>query len=208
MKSRNVLLIYLFALVGGIILMIMHNRAQLFEGIAVAAGILFIVSCSYILLTWIISYSRRCSKAVSHAEELDRRTMRSQQGLMLISVAGGIAFGILMVCNPAFFVNYLIYTFGVVMILCGLSQLAFTIPGMRLLAVNRWWLLPPLLVITSGVTVFILGPDAVKDIITMLTGIVLTAFGIEGFIGYIYRQSRLRATEMMIKDDSLKGDLN
>lgn len=199
MKSRNVLLIYLFALVGGIILMILHDRAQLFEGIVVAAGILFIVSCSYILLTWIISYSQRRSKAASQAEELDRRTLRSQQGLMLVSIVGGIAFGILLVCNPAFFVNYLIYTFGAVMILCGLAQLAFTVPGMRLLAVNRWWLLPPLLVMATGVTVFIIGPDEVKDIITMLTGIVLTAFGVEGFIGYIYRQSRLRATEIMIK---------
>ena len=36
MKSRNVLLIYLFALVGGILLMILHDRAQLFEGIVVA----------------------------------------------------------------------------------------------------------------------------------------------------------------------------
>lgn len=198
MKSRNVLLIYLFALVGGIILTILHNRAQLFEGIVVAAGILFIVPCSYILLSWIISYRQKKQTAPDKAAEIDRRAMRSQQGLVLVPVLGGIAFGILLVCSPTFFVNYLIYTFGVVMILCGLAQLAFTVPGMRLLAVNRWWLLPPALMIAIGVTVFILGPDEVKDIITLLTGIVLTAFGIEGFIGYIYRQSRLRATEIMV----------
>lgn len=201
MKSRNVLLIYLFALVGGILLMILHDRAQLFEGIVVAAGILFIVPCSYILLSWVISYRHNRHNAVTQAEEIDRRTMRSQQGLVLVPVLGGIAFGILLVSNPTFFVNYLIYTFGVVMILCGLAQLAFTIPGMRLLAVNRWWLLPPLLVTAIGVTVFILGPDEVKNIITLLTGIVLATFGVEGFIGYIYRQSRLRATEIIVSKE-------
>ena len=52
-----------------------------------------------------------------------------------------------------------------------------------------------------GVTVFILGPDEVKNIITLLTGIVLAAFGVEGFIGYIYRQSRLRATEIIVSKE-------
>ena len=197
MKSKNVLLVYLFVLIGGILLMLLHNQVHLFEGIVVTCGILFIVPCSYILLSWIVTLVQQKSKKRSKTSETERRLMSSAQWLLPVPIIGGITFGILLVCMPDFFVNYLIYTFGIVMILCGLAQLAFTVPGMHVLNVNGWWLLPPILVAGTGIVVLILGPDKIKTVITMLTGIVLTVYGREGFIGYIYRQSRLRATEIM-----------
>lgn len=129
MKSKNVLLVYLFVLIGGILLMLLHNQVHLFEGIVVTCGILFIVPCSYILLSWIVTLVQQKSKKRSKTSETERRLMSSAQWLLPVPIIGGITFGILLVCMPDFFVNYLIYTFGIVMILCGLAQLAFTVAG-------------------------------------------------------------------------------
>ena len=217
MNSRNILTVYILAIIGGILLIILNGRASLLEGIVIVIGVLFLVVCGVMLLQIILSLLHK-EKSVSdtmipvagqsgdieHAPSNDqlssmKRTQRRMRTMMLIPVGGGILFGILLVSAPGFFVRYLIYTFGLVMILCGLVQLIFTLPGMRWMNVNRWWLVPPIAIMLVGVTVFILGPEGVEKAIILLTGIVLTVYGIEGLIGWVHRQSRLRQMEMLTR---------
>lgn len=197
MKSKNVLLVYLSALIGGILLMLLHNQVHLFEGIVVTCGILFIVPCSYILLSWIVTLVQQKSKKRSKTSETERRLMSSRS----MALAGA---------------DYRRYHFrhiaGVhARFLCQLPHLhlrhcddTLRVGSVGLHSAGDACAERQRLVVAAshsrcrqGIVVLILGPDKIKTVITMLTGIVLTVYGIEGVIGYIYRQSRLQTTEIM-----------
>ncbi len=197
MQQRSILMIYLFALIGGILLTILHSRANLFEGIVVVIGVLFIVPCLYMLFGLIVDYLRykRMKKA---GEEIPvSHDFKSLRWLMLVPIVGGLLFGLFLVMQPVFFVKYLIYTFGAVMFLCGLTQSLFLISAIRYYHVSAWWIVVPLIVMLAGVAVFIVGAEKIESAITLLTGIMLILYSVNGFISFVQRESRLRQIQLL-----------
>lgn len=198
MKSRSMLLIYLFTLVGGILLIVLNKRENLFEGLIIGAGILFIMACTYSLFSLGATYLRLSKMKQEGADAIAiNRRKKFLNWVVAIPVTGGFLFGVLLLAMPVFFVNYLIYTFGVVMIIIGLIQLFFLLPAVRFYNLSGLWLIVSVLVTCVGVAVFIVGPEKLESAVTLLTGIVLVCYSVNGFISFIYRESRLRQIQLL-----------
>lgn len=174
-NNKTYIYTYLFTLIGGILLLILHNRSQLFDAISIIVGIAFLTVG---LLTML-------SSVFISAKQKEAGVKRSP-GLIVVSAAS-LILGLLMVIVPSFFVHYLVYAFGIIMILCGVIQLYNFMPGMRALGFNMFFLAVPVLSIVAGLTVIIIGAAKILNIMALLTGIVLIVYSINGFSGYIRR---------------------
>lgn len=181
MRNKNYIYTYLFTLIGGVLLIILHNRSQIFEAISIILGIGFMVVGILSLMS-----------AVFISEKARAAGVKRSPVLIIVSGAS-LVLGTLMVVAPSFFIDYLVYTLGFIMILCGLIQLCNFMPRMSLLRFSWVFLIVPCLSLLAGLVVFTVGAEEIKDMLALLTGIVLTVYSVNGFIGYFNRRSRLKA---------------
>lgn len=168
MKNSSFLWTYILTLIVGIGLVIFNSNVNLFKTIIIIVGVLLILSA--LILGVGIYYPKKKLK------EAGIRVNPVIWG----PIIGGAILGVLLVCMPDFFVRYLIYTFGVLMIACGIFQLTDVSAAMRGERLSGWFLAMPLISIIIGVVVIIVGPEKVQDIIVLTTGIVLICYGING----------------------------
>lgn len=197
MQQRSILMLYLFSLIGGVLLTLLHGKANLFEGIVVVIGVLFIIPSLYMLFGIVVDYLRY-KRLQKRGEEIPvRYEFPKLRWLMLVPIVGGLLFGLFLVTNPNFFVNYLIYTFGAVMFLCGLTQSLFLVSAIRYYHVSTWWIVVPVVSMLVGLTVFVLGAEKIESAITLLTGITLILYGVNGFVSFLQRESRLRQIQLL-----------
>lgn len=194
MRQQSILMTLLFALAGGILLIIFHSQPNLFESIVVATGVLFMLPSAYMLSLIIWSFINGSGREKKNAVS---KELRSQRGLLILPAAGGIGFGILLVSAPAFFVHYIIYTFAVILCSCGMVQTLFLAPGIRYLNISAWWIVIPLLTIVAGIGVFIVHSRATTSGVALYTGIWLICYALNGMISYLHRESRLRQEQLL-----------
>ncbi len=196
MQQKSILMTYLFALIGGILLSILHSRANLFEGIVIVIGVLFIIPCLYTLFCMLIDYFKYKRQKRDNAGETVK-VFSSARWLALVPIVGGICFGTFLVSQPGFFVAYLIYTFGAVMALCGLVQGGYMIFIIRDFRLSWWWITIPTLAFLAGVAVFVLGAEKIESTVALITGIVLILYSINGFASFLQKESRLRQIQIL-----------
>lgn len=175
MNSKHFIYTYLFTLIGGVLLIILHQRQDLFNAIAIILGVCFLVVGVLSLVSSVFVSNK--AKQVG---------MKRSPTAIIVSVAS-LILGLLMIIVPGFFVKYLVYTFGLLLLLCGMVQLYNFIPGMRAISLSWIFLIVPSLSILAGVLVFVMGADQVLNILALVTGIVLTVYSINGFVGYCSR---------------------
>lgn len=180
MNNKNYIYTYLFTLIGGVLLIILHSRKQIFEAMCIIIGVAFLVVgiLSILSAVFISSKARQAGAKRSPA-------------LIIVSGASFIL-GLLMVIVPTFFVNYLVYTMGILMFLCGIIQLMNFMPGLGSLGFSYYFLIMPALSILTGILVFVIGADKILNSLALVTGIVLTLYSINGFIGYFKRRSLVK----------------
>lgn len=171
MKKSPGILTYLFALVIGVLLLCFTGKTNLFESIVIIIGILFMIPSVWLIVTSFI-------------------TRRDPDGQRInkpwyVGTAGcfGLIFGILLVCMPGFFSAYIIYTLGVVMILCGLAQIVFFSQVSSAVGSSRWFYLMPWITFVAGIVVLLFGPRLVENVATIVTGCVLIVYAVNGFVG-------------------------
>lgn len=181
MKNKSFVYTYLFTLIGGVLLIILHNRVQLFEAISIIIGICFLGIGVVSMLSSVFISDRARADGVRRSPA------------MIIVSAASLILGLLMVVAPSFFVRYIIYTFGVVLLLVGLIQLCNFMPKMGGIGFGWYFLIVPCLSILSGIIVFTVGADKIMNSIALLTGIILAVYSINGFIGYFKRRSLFKA---------------
>lgn len=186
MKSKSTcILTYLATLAIGILLLIFTGRADLFKTIVIITGILFIIpSLIAIIYSWIPAKN-----------VMGQKTSRP----WYISLAGiaGLVFGILLLCLPSFFAGYIIYTLGIVLILAGLTQIIYFAASAAVFGVSKLYHLVPWITIACGIAVIILGPKYISDIVTIITGIFLICYAINGFTELLSEAKKTRAVKRM-----------
>lgn len=180
MNNKTYLYTYLFTLIAGVLLILLKDRSDIFTAISIVVGVLFLVIG---VLTMIGNL--KLSKAQKAAG------MKSNPWQILASGAS-IILGLMMVIKPDLFVHLVVYALGVVLILCGIIQLANFLPQYRSLRFDWYFLIVPVLAIGFGVTVFVLGAAKIADLMALITGITLTVYSINGFLGYARRGSLAR----------------
>jgi len=168
---------YIATLLAGLALIIFNSTAKIYEIIVFIIGAIVFISSGYILLTSLFPGKK--------IKETGVKTSPIVWG----PITGGIIFGILLMAVPGFFVTYLIYTFGVLLVICGIIQLASVSGGMRHLELSGWFLAIPILAIVIGIAIILSGPQEAKNIVMILSGAVLACYGLNGITDYIKRTS-------------------
>ncbi|MCM1318930.1 MAG: DUF308 domain-containing protein [Muribaculaceae bacterium] len=177
MKNKNFIYTYLFTLIGGVLLIILNNRAGIFEAMSIVLGIGFLIIGILSMLSALF-----ISDAAKEAG--------AKRSPILIIVSGAsFLLGLLMVIAPTFFINYLIYSIALLMIIVGIIQLCNFLPQMSSIGMSYYFLIVPCLSMLAGIIVFCVKAEAIKDSLALLTGFVLTVYSINGFIGYFSRRS-------------------
>lgn len=170
MKTRSTTIVNLLALVVGLVLILLRDQVDLIKYMVILLGVVIIVPTAWLMIRFIADRMNHISNGIGWP--------------LMIPMAAGLAFGILLVSIPEFFEKYMLYTFAILIILWGAGELAFTIMASRYGA-SKWWILIPVAGIATGIVVLCLGMHKVSDIITLLTGIVLMCYGINGLMGEI-----------------------
>lgn len=170
MKTRSTTIVNLLALVVGLVLVLLCNQVDLIKYMVILLGVVIIVPTAWLIIRFIVSRLKHTPDELGWP--------------LLIPLAAGLAFGILLVSIPEFFEKYMLYTFAILIIVWGAGELVFTIMATKYGA-SRWWILIPVVGIATGIVVLCMGMDRVADAITLLTGIVLMCYGINGLLGEI-----------------------
>lgn len=178
MNNKSYLFSYLITLAGGILLLVLKDRQDLFTYATILVGILFLVPGLLCLIRAIFP----------------SRAMRmSGEGVsipLLITASAATIFGLLLVIVPETFVHLMVYAMGLLLICCGVIQIFNFAPGMSRLGFSPWFLTVPVLSAICGVVVIIIGPEKLLNLLALITGIALVVYSLNGLIGYFCR-SRL-----------------
>lgn len=177
MNNKSFVYTYLFTLIGGVLLIILHDREKIFEAMCIIIGIGFLVLGVLSMLSAVFISKKAVSAGVKRSPAL-------------IAVSGAsLILGLLMVIVPEFFVHYLVYAMGVLLVVCGVIQLCNFMPEMRGLGFSGFFLAAPVICLAAGMLVFVIGAEKILDVLALMTGIVLVIYSINGFMGYFKRRS-------------------
>lgn len=199
MKTKPYLLTYLSTLIAGILLLVFTGQTDIFRWIVIIIGILLAVPSLWLIIS--SSIGRRGSAKPKGADieqdvEQDVEQAASRGRSIFVTICGicGLVFGVILLCMSNFFAHYIVYTLGVLLIICGLAQIVYMAAISALMGINRWFYLMPWLTLIAGVVVIFLGPDGVGSIITWLAGVLLVAYSFNGFVQMAIsgRQKRLK----------------
>lgn len=178
MNNKTYLYSYILTLIGGILLVALHGRAGLFNAITVTVGVL-------LLVPGVLAFIR----AAFPSRTARMAGARPSVPMIAVSLAS-VVLGVMLVAVPEMFTHFIVYAFGILMIVCGVVQFLNFSPSRRSLGFPWWYMAAPALCICIGVVVMVLGAAQVLDILAMLTGIVLIVYSLNGFIGYYERSKR------------------
>lgn len=178
--SKSYLYTYILTLIGGIALIVLHGSVNLFEAIVIIIGILFLVPGLITLIK--VLFPSKTAKA----------TGSNPGGAAAVLASAASIFGILLIVQPHLFTNFLVYAFGILLILCGIGQLMNFGPSMKELSFPWYFMATPILCIGIGAVIIVLGAENIMSVLSLVTGIVLTVYGINGLIGYTDRYKRIK----------------
>lgn len=192
-NNRNYIWTYLFTLIIGVLLLVFTGRTNLFDIIVMIIGALFVIP-SVILL--FLGFAGK--------KEPDGTRM-SRPWYVAVTAIGGLILGVLLLAMPGFFTKYLLYTLAVILILEGIAQIInLTGMGNDVGGTPAGWFVMPWLTVAAGVTVIIIGPERIADAITIITGIVMILYSVNGLMGvsshHVIRKRLVREESMATRD--------
>lgn len=160
----------LVTLAAGILFIVFRQDTQIIDTLTMIAAVIFIVPGIANFISGLRAARRR------------ERGWTTTFGVMLVSV-GAIALGVLMLCFPAFFSNYIAIALGALLVLCGAYQIVYVLRGVGDRKAERWLVVVPMLVVAAGIVVMALQSDGIKPALWIGTGCVLILYSINGFVG-------------------------
>lgn len=184
MKTKPYFLTYLSALIVGVLLLVFTGKADIFRWMVIIIGILFLLPSLWVIISGATG-SKKNGVRTEYATDAtggNNDTRRSHNVFLTVIGVCGLVFGVILLSMSGFFAQYIVYTLGVVLILCGLAQIVYMAAVSALAGVNRWFYLMPWLTLIAGIVVIFLGPDGVGNIITWLAGVFLVAYAVNGMV--------------------------
>lgn len=180
MKGRNFLITYVSALVIGILLLIYHDREALYNTLVIVIGVLIGLP-SLILILMELFKKKHPKEASVHESKMERGSDVATNWATLIAGIAGLALGVWMLVNPAFFIHAIIYTIGGILVLVGIVQIAALYSASKPLKPIMLWFIIPVLTLIAGVVIIFLGPDKVASAAGLIAGISLIVYAANGF---------------------------
>lgn len=195
MKNFTGILTYVAALVIGIILLVFHAEAALLKGIIIAIGALVAVPSAVMLARAFIP------RKMEDGEKI------TPPWYGTVAAVAGLAFGVWMLCAPSFFINFTVYTLGIVVILAGIYGVVYIVQVSRPHHPKLGWYTVPSVMMAAGVLMIIFGAQLLGSAANIIAGILLIIYGVNGF-GAMGREAKadIKAIETKVDDDVKKEE--
>lgn len=175
MKNRSLTYTGIVTLIIGVVLIFL--RATALDVVVMTVGIGFLLTA---VVNVILILSRK--NDVDVTVDGRKKSRAAVSAGAVITAMGTTALGLWMVLAPASFSSMIVYVFSALIIVAGLYHiciLGYGFGGTRFPFV--FYILPILLVLT-GVVLLIIGVDAIKASIVLITGIALVVYSVCNFI--------------------------
>ncbi len=138
----------------------------------------FLIAIGSVTLYFNIKAQKEEEKEFGPNVKRQRDLLRSFASL---NVAIYLFFGILIFVFPGFFVSILVFLFGAILLLLGLSQLINLFISNRHASLPAYFYIVPILVTLCGIILFF-QPFTAKDVLTMFFGGCLAVYGVEELV--------------------------
>ncbi len=168
MNNRLSLISNIFIFAAGLILILTHSQARIFETIIIIIGILFIVPGCLALVAL-----------------LSRKAQGKINTLALVPVVGGLLLGIALVAAPAFFVEVLSYTFAVLIIVGAIVKFWTLFSVGRMVKFPVWLYVVPTLMLICGIVILLTDVRTIESVLVLITGISFVAYSANSLLEYI-----------------------
>lgn len=182
MRNAPYYVTYICLLIIGVLLLAFHSTTNLFEIMVVVIGVCLLIPSIITLF------------AGFNGKRMPDGTRARRPWYLAASAIAGLIGGTLLVVMPGFFVTYIIYTLAILLIVVGIIQiLNLSGEGREIGGMPAGWYTMPWLTVIAGIVILIIGPDRLADIITIITGAVLTLYGINGLMSAAARRRIAKA---------------
>lgn len=181
-RNASSWLIPLVTAVAGILLIVWYREVDLFSWLIRALGIMLVVPGLYILIN-ALSYMGGGGRPKVRAEIITPEQnitvrKRSVAWSLLIVSAATVMLGFWMLLSPTFFTGLISYLFAVVLIICGVFQLADIIYFSKPVRLPIYFYIAPTLLVIAGVVILCTSVKDINNAVTLLTGILLVVYSI------------------------------
>lgn len=183
MKKKLPLLSNAIVFIVGLLLVLLHDRAQILETIIIIIGIMLIVPSCLALLSFFVWKVQSPGKAV-----------------VIVPVIGGLVLGVALVAVPSFFIGFLAYTFAILLIMGGLVKLWY------MLSVGKAFRFPialyavPVALLVCGIIILSTSVKDIEATLVLITGIAFIAYAFNSLLECIVYRRYLKASGLDVPD--------
>lgn len=179
MRGKTGFLTALIFLAAGIVLIVVHDKERVMDGIVTFLGIVFIVPAVINIL--VSAFSRRREKTA----ERGRRADLAYVGMLVVSVFG-IALGVAMLVATEFFAGVIVYVFAALLIAAGVYHvLAVSVLSRPFMLPPYFYVIPVLMIAAGCVILFAPTVQSATKVVVLITGIAFVASSVNTMLEYV-----------------------
>lgn len=173
MKSKNLTYTGIITLILGIALLFMQATA--INVVVMVVGGAFLLSS---IIDLIVVFHSKATLEVNG----EKKTSGSISIISTLTAVATGALGLWMLLKPASFSSLLVYVFAAIILLAGLYHISMLGFGFRNTRFPFAFYILPILLVATGVVIFVLGPVKMMNAIVMVTGIALIVYAVCNFL--------------------------
>ncbi|MBO4955155.1 MAG: DUF308 domain-containing protein [Muribaculaceae bacterium] len=210
-NSLSSWLIAIATAIAGILLIVWHKEADLFSWLIRALGFLLAIPGAYILVSSLGTIRRNRIRGVTRETVITdghktttaiRFRGRAIAWSLIIVSTATILLGFWMLVNPTFFVGLVSYLFAAILILCGLFQFIDVVYMSRPVSMPLYFYIMPVLLVIAGIVILSTKISTIDDMVTLITGILLVLYSINGIARMIVYSRYMKALSRTDATDS------
>ncbi len=181
MNGKNWLSILATAL-AGVLLIIFYKRGDVLVWIVMLLGAGLVVPGLYNLY---VSARMRKKLEFADAATRTRSVPAGSAAASIVASVAGIALGIWLLSDPAFFVKFSVYLFSGLLVVYGIYELVYVIWLSRPFRLPFYFCFVPVLMIVGGIAVLCTSICIMNHNMILLTGILLLASAVNSALEYM-----------------------
>lgn len=167
-RNSGEISVNIFALVAGIVLIVLHNELQLLNYIAMLVGLVIILPSAFMIYSFF---------------KTRNELMPSAGGIMaLIFSIMAATLGVVMVAKPIIFVGLLTYLLAALLIISGLYHIIYLAASSKIYKFPVWYYILPSLILVAGIVIMVTDLAKIQAVVVLVTGIALVLFAVHSVI--------------------------
>lgn len=137
----------------------------------------FLIASACVSLIVMFRQRKRYRKIIEQEDPQWKNERSFLSSFSFVSMVVNIIFGLLIFIFPSFFVSILVFLFGAILLVLGISQLANIALSSRYMKMSAMIYIFPSIITICGILLFF-QPFTAKDVLTMFFGGCVTVYGI------------------------------